>query len=93
MKMDFYILGVVDEREDQCLICLGYGVMHATSEGGSKEGLGAISSQGDVPYSSPNLVTRITSLMVERVYLRSTTQGTIIWVAPTKDYLHMQWEN
>jgi hypothetical protein len=55
-------------------ICLGYGVMHATSEGCSYERLGAISNQGDVPYNNPNLVTRITSLMGERVYLRSTSQ-------------------
>jgi hypothetical protein len=55
-------------------ICLGYGVMHATSKGSSYERLGAISSQGDAPSNNPYLVTRFTSLMMERVYLRSTTQ-------------------
>jgi hypothetical protein len=43
------------------------------SEGCFYEILGAINSQGDVPYNIPNLVTRITSLMEERVYLRSTS--------------------
>jgi hypothetical protein len=35
--------------------CLGYGVMHATLEGGSNEGLGAIGSQGGLLYINPNL--------------------------------------
>jgi hypothetical protein len=88
--MNFVFLGWWMKGKISAFICLGYGVMHATSEGGSNEGLGAISSQGDVPYNSPNLVTRFTSLMVERVYLRSTTQGNSLRVAPTKDYLQMQ---
>jgi hypothetical protein len=43
-------------------------------------------SQGDMHNSSPNLVARSTSLMVERVYIDPLLKE-IIWVAPTKDYL------
>lgn len=45
------------------------------SKGGFKGGLEAICNQGEMPYSNPNLAVRPTSLMVGRVYHRSTTQG------------------
>jgi hypothetical protein len=40
---------------DQCLIVWAMEVMHATLEGGFKEGLGDIGSQGGLLYNSPNL--------------------------------------